>query len=121
MTTVRPGTAVEVESPPDPATAVEAARALAPEIRARAREGEQLRTMPPDLANRVEAAALFALWLPRSLGGLELDPASIVRIIEEISYADGSAGWTSCSSTRSRASRTTMARCGGSRCSPTSA
>jgi alkylation response protein AidB-like acyl-CoA dehydrogenase len=84
-----------VESTPDPATAtLEAARALAPEIRQRAREGEQLRTMPPDLADRVEAAGLFALWLPRSLGGLELDPASIVRIIEEISYADGSAGWT---------------------------
>ena len=50
--------------------------------------------MPPDLADRIEAAGLFALWLPRSLGGLELDPATIVRIIEEISYADGSAGWT---------------------------
>jgi alkylation response protein AidB-like acyl-CoA dehydrogenase len=79
----------------DAATAaLEAARALAPEIRARAREGERLRTMPPDLAGRVEAAGLFALWLPRSLGGLELDPMTIVKIIEEISYADGSAGWT---------------------------
>ena len=79
----------------DPAAAaLEAARALAPEIRERAREGEQLRTMPPDLADRIEAAGLFALWLPRSLGGLELDPGTIVRIIEEISYADGSAGWT---------------------------
>ncbi|MGH3765358.1 MAG: acyl-CoA dehydrogenase family protein [Pseudonocardiaceae bacterium] len=79
----------------DPATAaLQAARALAPEIRERAREAEQLRTMPPDLADRVEAAGLFATWLPRSLGGLELDPATIVRIVEEISYADGSAGWT---------------------------
>lgn len=58
----------------DPAAAaLEAARALAPEIRERAREGEQLRTMPPDLADWIEAAGLFALWLPRSLGGLELD------------------------------------------------
>ncbi len=95
MTTIRPGTAVAAQSSPDAATtALLAARALAPEIRERAREGEQLRTMPPDLADRVEAAGLFALWLPRSLGGLELDPATIVRIIEEISYADGSAGWS---------------------------
>lgn len=76
------------------AGALEAARALAPEIRARAREGERLRTMPPELAERIEAAGLFAVWLPRSLGGLELDPATIVAIIEEISYADGSAGWS---------------------------
>lgn len=62
--------------------AVAAAQALAPEIRARAREGERLRTMPADLADRIEAAGLFALWLPRSLGGLELDPATIVRIID---------------------------------------
>lgn len=95
MITIRPGTVVAVKSTLDPATAaLDAARALAPEIRERASEGEHLRTMPPDLADRVEAAGLFALWLPRALGGLELDPASIVRIIEEISYADGSAGWT---------------------------
>lgn len=89
------GTAGETAGATDPATAaLEAARALAPGIRDRAREAERLRTMPPDLADRVEAAGLFALWLPRSLGGLELDPATIVRINEELSYADGSAGWT---------------------------
>lgn len=94
MSAVQPGAAT-ARGTADPATAaLDAARALAPEIRERAREGEQLRTMPPDLAAQVEAAGLFALWLPRSLGGLELDPATIVRIIEEISYADGSAGWT---------------------------
>ena len=53
-----------------------------------------MRTMPPDLAARVEEAGLFALWLPRGLGGLELDPLTIVDVIEELSRADGSAGWT---------------------------
>ena len=32
--------------------------------------------------------------MPRSLGGHELDPASIVEIVEQLSWADGSAGWT---------------------------
>jgi alkylation response protein AidB-like acyl-CoA dehydrogenase len=95
MTVNRTDATAAAEFTADPAAAaLEAARALAPEIRERAREGEQLRTMPPDLTDRIEAAGLFALWLPRSLGGLELDPATIVRIIEEISYADDSAGWT---------------------------
>lgn len=50
--------------------------------------------MPPDLVAKVEAAGLFAMWLPRSLGGIEVDPPTIVRVVEELSYADGSAGWT---------------------------
>jgi len=73
---------------------LQAARELAPEIRAAAAEGDRLRTMPPALAATLEDAGLFALWLPRALGGLELDPATIVRVIEEVSHADGAAGWT---------------------------
>ncbi len=68
--------------------------ALLPEFRARAAEGEQLRTMPADLVRRAKAGGLFRLNLPRSLGGLELDPATTAEIFEEISRADGSAGWT---------------------------
>jgi alkylation response protein AidB-like acyl-CoA dehydrogenase len=67
---------------------------LVPDFRARAGEGEQLRTMPIDLVRRAKAAGLFRLNLPESLGGLELDPATTVEIVEEISRADGSAGWT---------------------------
>jgi alkylation response protein AidB-like acyl-CoA dehydrogenase len=67
---------------------------LVVEFRARAEEGERLRTMPADLVQRARAAGLFRLNLPASLGGLELDPATTVEIFEEISRADGSAGWT---------------------------
>ena len=68
--------------------------ALLPEFRARAAESEQLRTMPADLVRQAKAGGLFRLNLPRSLGGLELDPAATAEIFEEISRADGSAGWT---------------------------
>ena len=68
--------------------------ALLPDFRARADEGERLRTMPADLVRRAQAGGLFRLNLPRSLGGLELDPATSAEIFEEISRADGSAGWT---------------------------
>jgi alkylation response protein AidB-like acyl-CoA dehydrogenase len=49
---------------------------LVPEFRARAGEGERLRTVPADLLGRAKAAGLFRLSLPRSLGGFELDAAS---------------------------------------------
>ena len=71
----------------------EAAR-IAIQFRERAMEGEGLRTMPADLVAEVRASRLFTLGMPRTLGGLELDPLSIVEIIEQLAYADGSAGWT---------------------------
>lgn len=70
------------------------ADALAPEFRARAAEGETNRTMPADLAAKVKKAGLFRLSLPASLGGWEADPITIFEVIEKLSYADGSAGWT---------------------------
>jgi alkylation response protein AidB-like acyl-CoA dehydrogenase len=73
---------------------LDAARALAPELAARATEAEVARTMPDDLVDRARAAGLFRLALPISLGGLELEPATIVEVVEELSRADGSAGWT---------------------------
>jgi alkylation response protein AidB-like acyl-CoA dehydrogenase len=83
-----------LEARPDAAALQQAVRELMPAFRARAAEGDRLRTMPADLVQRVRAAGLFRLNLPRSLGGLELDPATTVRIFEQISHADGSAGWT---------------------------
>jgi alkylation response protein AidB-like acyl-CoA dehydrogenase len=73
---------------------VDAARRLAPELSERAAEGEQQRTMPGELVDQLRAAGLFHLGLPAALGGHECDPLTIVETIEEISRADGSAGWT---------------------------
>jgi alkylation response protein AidB-like acyl-CoA dehydrogenase len=67
---------------------------FAPEISERAAEGEALKTMPRDLSDRMLDAGLFKLALPRSLGGFELDPMSVVEVVEEASRADGSAGWS---------------------------
>src|SRR5262245_41153859 len=75
-------------------SAIHAARSLAPEFSARAPEAESLRTMPADLVAKVRRAGLFRIGVPRALGGLELDPVSIIETVEEVSRADGSAGWT---------------------------
>ncbi len=79
---------------PDRCAALGAARALAPELAARAPEAEALGTMPPDLVARTRETGLFRALQPRALGGSELEPAAFIEMIEELSRADGSAGWT---------------------------
>lgn len=70
------------------------AATLAPLLRDHAREAEQLRTMPRHVVDACAAAGLFSLSLPRALGGLECDPLTTIRVIEELARADGSGAWT---------------------------
>jgi alkylation response protein AidB-like acyl-CoA dehydrogenase len=76
------------------ATVVEGVRELAPRLRERAAETERLGTLAPDLVEDARRAGLFRLATPRTLGGLELEPATVVETLEEASRADGSTGWT---------------------------
>lgn len=79
----------------DPASSViRNAFALAPLLSEQAAQAEELRTMPPHVVEACGAAGLFKLAVPRSLGGLECDPLTTIRVIEELSRADGSGGWT---------------------------
>jgi indole-3-acetate monooxygenase len=76
-----------------PADVVAAAKSLVPLILAVREEGERGRRVPPELAEALAAAGLLQIFLPRSMGGPELDPLTAFRAIEEISKADGSVGW----------------------------
>lgn len=78
----------------DPEGVVRDAFALAPLFREQAREAERLRTLPRALVDACASAGLFSLSLPRSLGGLECDPLTTIRVIEELARADASGGWT---------------------------
>jgi alkylation response protein AidB-like acyl-CoA dehydrogenase len=74
---------------------LDAARALAPTLAERAGEAEAARTLPADVVEQLRAAGVFHMAMPTGLGGPPLEPATIVQVIEELSAADGSAGWTS--------------------------
>jgi alkylation response protein AidB-like acyl-CoA dehydrogenase len=82
------------DTPPSAADVLEAAELLAPEIADRASEGERLGQLPDDLFTKLQDAGLVDLMLPKALGGLELDPLTVVEVITAISRADGSAGFT---------------------------
>jgi alkylation response protein AidB-like acyl-CoA dehydrogenase len=76
-----------------PSSFIDAAKGLASQIRASAQEIEQARRLPLALVEAMAQAGLFRLWIPRTLGGEETDPMTLVRVVEEVSRADGSAGW----------------------------
>jgi alkylation response protein AidB-like acyl-CoA dehydrogenase len=67
--------------------------ALAAEFSSRARESERLATLPADLVAEAKAAGVFMMAMPKGLGGLEVEPATLVEVVEELSQADASAGW----------------------------
>ncbi len=76
-----------------PHDAIAAAINLAPHIRAVREELEATRRVPPSLVQAINDAGLFQPYLPRAMGGSELPPLTVYRVIEEISKVDGSVGW----------------------------
>lgn len=72
---------------------ITAAIRLAPIVRAAAADAERMRQTPPALAAEITAAGLYQMYLPRSMGGPELSPLTVFRVIEALSKADGSVGW----------------------------
>lgn len=66
---------------------------LLPAIRTRRQEIEKARCLPRDLADALHRTGVFALAVPRAIGGKEAKPTELMRIIETVAAADGSVGW----------------------------
>jgi indole-3-acetate monooxygenase len=69
------------------------AEALRPAVAAAADEIETTRRLPPALLDKLHAAGLFRLLLPRSCDGIETDPVTFFHVIETIARDDGSTAW----------------------------
>src|SRR5215216_7296171 len=49
--------------------------------------------MPPALVEQMHAAGFYRMVLPRSLGGLQVDPITYTRVVELLAECCGSVGW----------------------------
>jgi indole-3-acetate monooxygenase len=56
-------------------------------------EAEQLRTLPPAVADALHDMGIYALRVPRELGGLGADSLTQMKVFETIAAANPSAGW----------------------------
>jgi alkylation response protein AidB-like acyl-CoA dehydrogenase len=66
---------------------------LAPTIREHADRAERDAQMPREVIDAFHDAGLFRILLPRQMGGGELTIPDSLRLCEEVSRIDGSAGW----------------------------
>ncbi|MCP5043312.1 MAG: acyl-CoA dehydrogenase [bacterium] len=71
------------------------ARAISPILEAGATRAEADRTLPEKTVKAMKEAGIFKLFQPREVGGYEADFETQIVVAEELSRADGSAGWNS--------------------------
>jgi alkylation response protein AidB-like acyl-CoA dehydrogenase len=70
-----------------------AAGALEPLIRATVDEAEAARRFPDSVIDAMAEARIFQSLVPRVAGGDEVDPITMLSVVEAVSRVDGSAGW----------------------------
>ncbi|MEU3609623.1 3-hydroxy-9,10-secoandrosta-1,3,5(10)-triene-9,17-dione monooxygenase oxygenase subunit [Streptomyces sp. NPDC035033] len=70
-----------------------AVRALAPVLRGRAAEAEELRRVPDASVAELTRTGFFRLLRPRRHGGLAADPAVFYAAVHELARACGSTAW----------------------------
>ena len=72
---------------------VQAAIALQPVLRDFHDEIEREQRLPPALVEQLHAAGFYRMVIPRSLGGLQVDPLTYLRVVELLAEGAGSVGW----------------------------
>jgi hypothetical protein len=73
---------------------LDAAREIAPIIRAHSEEAERERRLSQPVLKALRETGLLRMTTPRSLGGLETDPVTRALVAEEIGRHDSAAAWT---------------------------
>jgi alkylation response protein AidB-like acyl-CoA dehydrogenase len=72
---------------------VRAAAAMRPILRQYHEQFEREQRLPPALVEQMRAAGFYQMVIPRSLGGLQVDPLTYLRVAELLAEGAGSVGW----------------------------
>lgn len=67
---------------------------MAPTLRSHAAAAETARRLSRPVVDAMRQAGLYRMARPTALGGLELDPVSMFRVVEAVARHDSAAGWT---------------------------
>lgn len=70
------------------------ARALTPKLNAAGATIDATKSLPKEILNALFEAKLFRMFLPRSLGGAELDLPTFFQVILALAEGDASAAWS---------------------------
>ncbi|MGH7048999.1 MAG: acyl-CoA dehydrogenase family protein [Stellaceae bacterium] len=85
----RPRPPAELDAQP----LVQQAAALRPVLRRTRDEIEREQRLSPALVERLCQAGFYRMVMPRSLGGIEVDPLTYLRVVELLAEGAGSVGW----------------------------
>src|SRR3989304_5184137 len=69
------------------------AKSLAPLLDQHAEAADEIGALTDEVVEALHRERVFAMWVPQSLGGFELDPVGSLEVIENLSYGDPSGGW----------------------------
>jgi indole-3-acetate monooxygenase len=72
---------------------LEAARNLAPLIESYRQESDRERSLPQDLVHALAHADLLRMYVPKSQGGLEVEPHICIQVLEALAKIDGAVAW----------------------------
>ncbi len=81
--------AIDIDTQP----LVQAAIALKPVLRQYHDDIESEQRLHPALVEKLHAAGFYRMVIPRSLGGLQVDPLTYLRVVEVLAEGAGSVGW----------------------------
>jgi alkylation response protein AidB-like acyl-CoA dehydrogenase len=72
---------------------LERARSLEPLLKEHAQWGDQNGRLHDEVVDALHENRIFGMWVPRELGGSELDPISSLQVIDQLTYGDSSTAW----------------------------